>query len=80
MGLADRAGRVVQVGEDPFRPQLDTYLVWLVEWTHEFGIGGELEEIPDGSTLVWGVDPETGPGNEGSYWDSAQDAPADYPE
>lgn len=79
-GLPIAPGRVVQVGEDPFRPQLDTYLVWLVEWTHEFGVGGELETIPDGSTLVWGVDPSTGPGNESSYWDPAQDAPADYPE
>ncbi|AIP50958.1 MULTISPECIES: hypothetical protein [pseudomallei group] len=79
-GLPIAPGRVVQVGEDPFRPQLDTYLVWLVEWTHEFGIGGELDEIPDGRTIVWGVDPSTGPDNESSYWDPAQDTSANYPE
>ncbi|AVR10995.1 MULTISPECIES: hypothetical protein [pseudomallei group] len=79
-GLPIAPGRVVQVGEDPFRPQLDTYLVWLVEWTHEFGIGGELDEIPDGRTIVWGVDPSTGPDNESSYWDPAQDTSTNYPE
>lgn len=64
-------GKVVQVAEDPFRPQLDTYCVWLVEWTHEFGLGIELDEIPDGRSVVWGVDPGTGLGNEGQYWDPA---------
>ncbi|MBH9667912.1 MULTISPECIES: hypothetical protein [Bacteria] len=64
-------GKVVQVAEDPFRPQLDTYCVWLVEWTHEFGLGIELDEIPDGRAIVWGVDPDTGPGNEAQYWDPA---------
>ncbi|KVE65218.1 hypothetical protein WI96_11885 [Burkholderia vietnamiensis] len=64
-------GKVVQVAEDPFRPQLDTYCVWLVEWTHEFGIGMELDEIPDGRSVVWGVDPGTGLGNEGQYWNPA---------
>ncbi|RQM56893.1 MULTISPECIES: hypothetical protein [Burkholderia] len=64
-------GKVVQVAEDPFRPQLDTYCVWLVEWTHEFGIGMELDEILDGRSVVWGVDPGTGLGNEGQYWNPA---------
>jgi hypothetical protein len=62
-------GRVVQVAEDPFRPQLDTYCVWLVEWTHEFGLGIELDDIPDGRAILWGVDPDTGPDSEGQYWD-----------
>ncbi|HDR9237814.1 TPA: hypothetical protein QDB43_001519 [Burkholderia vietnamiensis] len=70
-GLPITPGKVVQVAEDPFRPQLDTYCVWLVEWTHEFGIGMELDEIPDGRSVVWGVDPGTGLGNEGQYWDPA---------
>ncbi|TKC83837.1 hypothetical protein FAZ69_22655 [Trinickia terrae] len=69
-GLPITPGKVVQVAEDPFRPQFDTYCVWLVEWTHEFGLGIELDEIPDGRTILWGVAPDTGPGNEGQYWDS----------
>ncbi|KVV42919.1 hypothetical protein WK92_06165 [Burkholderia ubonensis] len=64
-------GKVVQVAEDPFRPQLDTYCVWLVEWTHEFGLGMALGEIPDGPAILWGVDPDSGPGSEGQYWDPA---------
>ncbi|KVD09389.1 hypothetical protein WI80_13875 [Burkholderia ubonensis] len=66
-------GKVVQVAEDPFRPQLDTYCVWLVEWTHEFGLGMALGEIPDGPTIRWGVDPDVGPGSEGQYWDPADE-------
>ncbi|KVU78245.1 hypothetical protein WK72_30640 [Burkholderia ubonensis] len=66
-------GKVVQVAEDPFRPQLDTYCVWLVEWTHEFGLGMALGEIPDGPTILWGVDPDVGSGSEGRYWDPADE-------
>lgn len=62
-------GKVVQVAEDPFRPQLDTYCVWLVEWTHEFGLGIELDDIADGRAILWGVDPDTGSDSEGQYWD-----------
>lgn len=66
-------GKVVQVAEDPFRPQLDTYCVWLVEWTHEFGLGMDMGDIPDGPAILWGVDPDTGSGNEGQYWNPADD-------
>ncbi|KWO22010.1 hypothetical protein [Burkholderia ubonensis] len=66
-------GKVVQVAEDPFRPQLDTYCVWLVEWTHEFGLGMVLGEIPDGPMILWGVDPDVGPGSEGQYWDPSDE-------
>lgn len=58
-------------------PDLDGYLVWLVEWRHEFHIG-EIEwpyrdELGLGATsvndtaLYFGYDPETGPGNEHRY-------------
>lgn len=53
-------------------PDLDGYLVWLVEWRHEFHIG-ETEwpfEAPTGAAdtaLYFGYDPETGPGNEHLY-------------
>jgi hypothetical protein len=68
-GLPITPGRVVQVAEDPFRPQLDAYCVWLVEWTHEFGIGMGLGEVPGGRSIVWGVDPDTGNANGEHYWD-----------
>ncbi|AOJ62785.1 hypothetical protein WJ32_10160 [Burkholderia ubonensis] len=69
-------GKVVQVAEDPFRPQLDTYCVWLVEWTHEFGLGMALREIQDGPTILWGVDPDVGPNSEGQYWDPVDEREA----
>ena len=66
--------KLVQIAEDPFRPELDVYLVWLVEWTHEFDLGDVMPPFPpDGSVVVWGIDPQTGPGYESGYWDPAQE-------
>jgi hypothetical protein len=66
--------RLVQIGDDPFKPELDAYLVWLVEWTHEFDLGYVMPPFPpDGSVTVWGVDPATGRGHESDYWDPAQE-------
>ncbi|WP_240462200.1 hypothetical protein [Burkholderia sp. Nafp2/4-1b] len=59
-----------QVGsavDDPFRPELDTYLVWLVEWVHEFELGDGVEPPAPGRPIVWGVDPETGPQHKDCY-------------
>ncbi|MCG9093990.1 hypothetical protein [Laribacter hongkongensis] len=53
---------LVQIGEDAFKPELDGYLVWLVEWQHEIHLG-ELDEMqmPDGATsIVVTVTPEPG--------------------
>lgn len=61
--------QVGSAGEDPFRPELDTYLVWLVEWVHEFDLGDVFEPPPRGRSVMWGVDPETGPEHKGSYWE-----------
>jgi len=38
-GLDIGLARLVQVGEDGFLPELDGYLVWMVEWTHRFNQG-----------------------------------------
>ncbi|EEB55382.1 putative phage related protein [Wolbachia endosymbiont of Culex quinquefasciatus JHB] len=32
-------GEFISGGGDDFRPELDAYLVWLVEWTHEVHVG-----------------------------------------
>jgi hypothetical protein len=67
--------KLVQIAEDPFRPELDVYLVWLVEWTHEFELGDMVPPFPpDGRAVVWGVDPETGRGHETDYWNPDQEA------
>jgi hypothetical protein len=66
--------KLVQIAEDPFRPELDVYLVWLVEWTHEFDLGDLMPPFPpDGGEVVWGVDPHTGTGQDAAYLDPAQE-------
>lgn len=67
--------KLVQIGDDPFKPELDAYLVWLVEWTHEFDLGDVMSPLPaDAPAVLWGVDPDTG-GTDGRYWDPARDGP-----
>lgn len=73
--LSVTPAKLVMVAEDPFKPHLDTYLVWLVEWTHEFDLGDAVPPLPPGGTLVWGIVPDTGPGHESDYWDPASDPP-----
>ncbi|MDR0672518.1 MAG: hypothetical protein LBF93_02395 [Zoogloeaceae bacterium] len=41
-GLPIGIARLVDMGEDGFSPDLDGYLVWLVEWTHSFNQGEAL--------------------------------------
>ncbi|WP_257835023.1 hypothetical protein [Burkholderia glumae] len=53
--------QVGSASEDPFQPALETYLVWLVEWEHEFDLGDVFEPPEKGRSILWGVDPETGP-------------------
>ncbi|UJQ20822.1 hypothetical protein L2227_06685 [Wolbachia endosymbiont of Delia radicum] len=36
------AGEFISAGGDDFKPELDAYLVWLVEWTHELHIGQSM--------------------------------------
>ncbi|WP_412023261.1 hypothetical protein [Burkholderia cepacia] len=71
-GLPVTPGKQVgSAGEDPFRPELDTYLVWLIEWVHEFDLGDAYEPPTKGRAVLWGVDPETGPDHESQYWNQA---------
>ncbi|RQT06949.1 hypothetical protein [Burkholderia contaminans] len=71
-GLPVTPGKQVEsAGEDQFRPELDTYLVWLVEWVHEFDLGDAYESPTKGRAVLWGVDPDTGPGHEDRYWNPA---------
>ena len=71
-GLPVTPGKQVgAAGEERFRPELDTYLVWLVEWVHEFDLGDAYEPPTKGRAVLWGVDPETGPGHEDRYWNPA---------
>lgn len=33
------SARIVRIGEDDFKPELDGYRVWAVEWTHDLTLG-----------------------------------------
>lgn len=59
--------KIRQIGPDGFRADLDGYLVWLVEWTHELHVGDPMGiELPAfvPSVIAWGFDPETGVGGQ----------------
>lgn len=36
------AGEFISAGGDDFRPELDAYLVWMVEWVHEVHLGKSI--------------------------------------
>ncbi|WP_341814686.1 MULTISPECIES: hypothetical protein [unclassified Wolbachia] len=36
------AGEFISAGGDDFRPELDAYLVWMVEWVHEVHVGKSI--------------------------------------
>ena len=76
------SARLVQVGEDAFRPELDGYMVWVVEWTHEFHLGATVWPYPDetGLTVMLGLYPETGAGRENRYWPENGEPPEHWGE
>ncbi len=62
-------GEFLSAEPDAFKPELDAYLVWLVEWVHEVHLGdsvwAESSIIP--STIYVGFTPETGVANKHKY-------------
>lgn len=74
-GLPIAVAQFLRACPDFMRPDLDSYTVWLVEWTHEFHLGQFTWPWEDSSgvTLYLGVDPDTGPGNEPLYWPAGDD-------
>jgi len=59
--------RLVQATDDAFRPEVDGYVVWVVEFSIEIALG-ELEPpgIPPSEIYV-GIDPKIGAGHENDY-------------
>ncbi|WLG99728.1 hypothetical protein PSH92_20485 [Pseudomonas beijingensis] len=68
-GLAVEPAEFIQASQDWTRPELDSYAVWVVEWTQGIYLGKEEWPWPNQppGTLLWGFSPDTGPGSEGSY-------------
>ncbi|MBI3143818.1 MAG: hypothetical protein HYZ18_00825 [Pseudogulbenkiania sp.] len=70
-GVPVTPARIRQIGPDGFhRAELDGYLVWLIEWTHELDVG-DPEDITLPAIVprevAWGFEPDTGAGSEGTY-------------
>ncbi|KQQ68257.1 hypothetical protein ASF84_01475 [Pseudomonas sp. Leaf127] len=68
-GLEVEAAQFERAGQDWSRPELDSYVVWVVEWTQGVYLGEEewpWPVQPPGS-LVWGIHPDVGPGHEPDY-------------
>ncbi|WP_374699277.1 hypothetical protein [Wolbachia endosymbiont (group A) of Limnophora tigrina] len=38
-------GEFISGGGDDFRPELDAYLVWMVDWAHELHVGRSIWEV-----------------------------------
>lgn len=59
----------VRAAQDFTRPELDGYVVWVVEWTQELYLGDEEWPWPNQppGCLLLGFDPLVGAGQEGSY-------------
>ena len=80
-GLPVEVAKFAQAGEDSFHPELDGYLVWLVEWRQEFHLGEYEWPWPDEHLeIMLGIYPETGPGNEPDYWPLGEAPPDDWGE
>ncbi|MFV3326622.1 hypothetical protein ACNFG0_09125 [Pseudomonas sp. NY15372] len=68
-GLPVEFAEFVRAERDWSRPELDSYAVWVVEWSQVIYLGTEewpWPNQPPGS-LVFGFSPDTGPGSEGQY-------------
>ena len=67
-GLAVELAEFVRAERDWSRPELDSYAVWVVEWTQVIYLGEEEWPWPEANgQLVVAFDPDTGPGNERRY-------------
>lgn len=68
-GLEVEQAEFIRAAQDWTRPELESYAVWVVEWTQGIYLGEEewpwLNQPP--GSLMWGFSPNTGPGSEGSY-------------
>ncbi|MHC8299004.1 hypothetical protein [Pseudomonas sp. ZS1P83] len=62
-GVAVEPAEFIQAMQDWTKPELDGYVVWLVEWTHQIYLGVEEWPWPDEppGSLVIDVEPGDGP-------------------
>lgn len=67
-GLAVEFAQFVRAERDWSRPELDSFAVWVVEWTQVIYLGEEEWPWPrEPGPLKFAFDPDSGLGNEGLY-------------
>lgn len=54
-GLEIGSARFMQSGADHSKPEWSSYLVWAVEWTHEFHLGAQVDWQTYGNLLAGGI-------------------------
>jgi len=68
-GLNVKAAALVSITPDHFRPDIDAFEIWMVEWQHEIHIGQSVWDgvgiIPE--EIYLGYVPFVGTGNEDKY-------------
>lgn len=57
-GLPVSPARIRQIGPDDFKPQLDGYLVWLIEWVHQLDAGVEADLTLSQAEQDWMFSPQ----------------------
>lgn len=68
-GLEVEPAEFVRAAQDWSRPELDSYAVWVVEWTQGIYLGEEEWPWPDEppGTLVFAFSPDTGMARKAAY-------------
>lgn len=68
-GLPVSPADVLDIAEDGFKPDLDGYLVWRVEWRHKFAVGESVwTEAGIQPREIWlGIAPLIGPDHVADY-------------
>jgi hypothetical protein len=81
-GLPIGLAHFMNASADGFKPELDGYIAWSVEWTHEFHLGDVEWPFEDeaGLEIMLGMYPETGTGKESEYWPLGEAPPDDWGE
>lgn len=68
-GLPINMAKLSRISEAISKPDLEGYLIWSVEWTHEFHLGVPIWPYPDetGQKLLTGIAPGDSPLAESDY-------------
>ncbi|WP_409261156.1 hypothetical protein [Pseudomonas putida] len=67
-GIVAEPAQFIRAERDWSRPELDSFVVWVVEWSQGLYLGEEEWPWPvEPGPILFGFDPETGSQHEGDY-------------